>query len=230
MNVRRAAPPHGDEAPRAAGRDLVVQDRAQAEARRRRLATRGRSCSAPTIRPARPCCGTRWWRPTRACRSRASSGTRARATSRARGPVPHAVPADDPRLARGLGRSEAAVSLRAAAELRGGSQASSRDAASGDSAWAELREAQALALREPRTAMAVTLDIGDGHDIHPREKQEVGRRLALAALKLVYGRDVIASGPTFAAARARRRGDQGAVHERRGRPDDRRRRGAARVS
>ena len=48
--------------------------------------------------------------------------------------------------------------------------------------------------------MAVTLDIGDAHDIHPREKQEVGRRLALAALKLVYGRDAIASGPTFAAA------------------------------
>jgi sialate O-acetylesterase len=70
----------------------------------------------------------------------------------------------------------------------------------GDSAWAELREAQALSLREPRTAMVVTLDIGDARDIHPREKQEVGRRLALAALKLVYGRDVIASGPTFAAA------------------------------
>jgi sialate O-acetylesterase len=70
----------------------------------------------------------------------------------------------------------------------------------GESAWADLREAQALALREPRTAMAVTLDIGDGHDIHPREKQEVGRRLALAALKMVYAREVIASGPTFAAA------------------------------
>jgi sialate O-acetylesterase len=70
----------------------------------------------------------------------------------------------------------------------------------GESAWAELREAQALALREPRTAMAVTLDIGEANDIHPREKQEVGRRLALAALRLVYGRDVIASGPTFAAA------------------------------
>ena len=70
----------------------------------------------------------------------------------------------------------------------------------GEGAWAELREAQALALREPRTAMAVTLDIGDPHDVHPREKQEVGRRLALAAEKLVYGRDVIASGPTFAAA------------------------------
>jgi sialate O-acetylesterase len=70
----------------------------------------------------------------------------------------------------------------------------------GESAWADLREAQALALREARTAMAVTVDIGDAHDIHPREKQEVGRRLALAALKAVYGRDVIASGPLFAAA------------------------------
>jgi sialate O-acetylesterase len=48
--------------------------------------------------------------------------------------------------------------------------------------------------------MAVTLDIGDAKDIHPREKQEVGRRLALAALKMVYAREVIASGPTFAAA------------------------------
>jgi sialate O-acetylesterase len=70
----------------------------------------------------------------------------------------------------------------------------------GESPWADLREGQALALREPRTAMAVTLDIGEVNDIHPREKQEVGRRLALAALKVVYGRDVIASGPTFAAA------------------------------
>ena len=70
----------------------------------------------------------------------------------------------------------------------------------GESPWAELREAQAQALREPRTAMAVTLDIGEPKDIHPREKQEVGRRLALAALKMVYGRDVLASGPTFAAA------------------------------
>jgi sialate O-acetylesterase len=72
--------------------------------------------------------------------------------------------------------------------------------APGEGAWADLREAQALALREPRTAMAVTVDIGEAKDIHPREKQEVGRRLALAALKVVYGRDVIASGPTFAAA------------------------------
>jgi len=68
----------------------------------------------------------------------------------------------------------------------------------GDSGWAELREAQALALREPRTAMAVTLDVGDSNDLHPRNKQEVGRRLALAALKSVYGRDVVAAGPTLA--------------------------------
>ena len=70
----------------------------------------------------------------------------------------------------------------------------------GDSNWAELREAQALALREPRTAMAVTIDIGEADNLHPRNKQEVGRRLALAALKLVYGRDVVAAGPTFVAA------------------------------
>jgi sialate O-acetylesterase len=70
----------------------------------------------------------------------------------------------------------------------------------GEGGWAELREAQALALREPKTAMAVTLDIGDAGDIHPREKQEVGRRLALAALKVVYAREIIASGPTYAAA------------------------------
>ena len=70
----------------------------------------------------------------------------------------------------------------------------------GEGAWADLREAQALALREPRTAMAVTLDIGEAQDIHPREKQEVGRRLSLAALKLVYAREIIASGPTYAAA------------------------------
>jgi sialate O-acetylesterase len=70
----------------------------------------------------------------------------------------------------------------------------------GEGGWAELREAQALALRLPRTAMAVTLDVGESGDIHPRNKQEVGRRLALDALALVYRRDVITAGPTFQAA------------------------------
>jgi sialate O-acetylesterase len=73
----------------------------------------------------------------------------------------------------------------------------------GEGGWAELREAQAAALREPKTAMVVTLDIGEAANLHPRNKREVGRRLALQALRLVYGRDVLASGPTFhAAARA----------------------------
>ena len=67
----------------------------------------------------------------------------------------------------------------------------------GEGTWADLREAQALALREPNTAMAVTLDIGEPQDVHPREKQEVGRRLALGALKTAYQRDVLSSGPTF---------------------------------
>jgi sialate O-acetylesterase len=70
----------------------------------------------------------------------------------------------------------------------------------GESAWAELREAQAQALREPRTAMVVALDIGESGDIHPRNKREVGRRLALAALRLVYRRDLVASGPVLASA------------------------------
>jgi len=65
----------------------------------------------------------------------------------------------------------------------------------GESAWAELREAQRLTLREPNTGMAVTLDIGDGADIHPTNKQDVGRRLAYSALVTVYGQPLAGSGP-----------------------------------
>jgi len=63
--------------------------------------------------------------------------------------------------------------------------------------WPELREAQSLALTLPNTAQAVTIDIGESDDIHPRNKQDVGFRLALAALNTVYGQDVVYSGPTF---------------------------------
>ena len=70
-----------------------------------------------------------------------------------------------------------------------------------DSSWAELREAQEQALKVPNTAMAVTIDIGDAHNLHPANKQEVGRRLALAALAKVYGEDVAASGPMFVSSR-----------------------------
>lgn len=65
-------------------------------------------------------------------------------------------------------------------------------------AWPFLREAQADALSEPATGMAVTIDIGDSVDIHPKNKQEVGRRLSLLALARTYGRrDVEDSGPVF---------------------------------
>jgi sialate O-acetylesterase len=60
-----------------------------------------------------------------------------------------------------------------------------------------LREAQAMALSLPNTGMAVTTDIGDGTDGHPKDKQNVGYRLALAAEAIAYGRDVIYSGPTY---------------------------------
>jgi sialate O-acetylesterase len=67
-----------------------------------------------------------------------------------------------------------------------------------ESDWAELREAQTLTLSEPNTGMVCTIDIGEADDIHPRNKQEVGRRLALLANKLVYGQhERIASGPLY---------------------------------
>lgn len=66
-----------------------------------------------------------------------------------------------------------------------------------ESAWAELREAQSKALAVPKTAMVVTIDIGDPRDIHPKNKQDVGRRLALSALRLAYGQDVVCNGPEF---------------------------------
>lgn len=64
-------------------------------------------------------------------------------------------------------------------------------------AWATLRESQTAALSLPRTGQAVAIDLGDPGDIHPRNKQEVGRRLALVSLKVAYRRAVTASGPTY---------------------------------
>ncbi len=66
-----------------------------------------------------------------------------------------------------------------------------------ESAWAELREAQLMTLSLPNTGMAVTIDIGEAKDIHPKNKQDVGHRLALAALAVAYGRDVVYSGPIY---------------------------------
>lgn len=63
--------------------------------------------------------------------------------------------------------------------------------------WAELREAQDMALELKNTGMASAIDIGVADDIHPRNKQEVGRRLALSARRMAYGENIIASGPRF---------------------------------
>jgi sialate O-acetylesterase len=54
-----------------------------------------------------------------------------------------------------------------------------------------------MALSLPKTGMAVTIDIGEADDIHPRNKQDVGKRLALAALHDTYGQEVVYSGPAF---------------------------------
>ena len=69
--------------------------------------------------------------------------------------------------------------------------------APGESEWAELREAQTLTLHEPQTGMAVIIDIGETKDIHPRNKVDVGHRLALWALANTYGQKIEYSGPLF---------------------------------
>jgi sialate O-acetylesterase len=70
-----------------------------------------------------------------------------------------------------------------------------------ESTWAELREAQSMALQLPHTGMAVAIDVGEAADIHPKNKQDVGKRLALSALHRVYGlKDVVPSGPLYAGA------------------------------
>ncbi|NBZ95626.1 MAG: hypothetical protein EBR40_04240 [Proteobacteria bacterium] len=62
----------------------------------------------------------------------------------------------------------------------------------------EVREAQFLTWKKvPNTAMAVTLDVGDANNIHPKNKEPVGQRLALAARALVYGEKIEYSGPEY---------------------------------
>ena len=67
-----------------------------------------------------------------------------------------------------------------------------------DSAWAELREAQTMTLsRLPHTGQAVIIDIGEGRDIHPKDKQDVAMRLARWALARDYGLRIAHQSPTF---------------------------------
>jgi sialate O-acetylesterase len=67
-----------------------------------------------------------------------------------------------------------------------------------DSAWAELREAQTMTMtRLPNTGEAVIIDIGEGRDIHPRNKQDVAKRLARWALAKDYGVQLAHRSPQF---------------------------------
>src|SRR5574344_292558 len=65
------------------------------------------------------------------------------------------------------------------------------------SKWAGIREAQLNALHLENTGMAVTIDIGEAGNIHPKNKEDVGKRLALVALAKTYGKDVEYSGPLY---------------------------------
>jgi sialate O-acetylesterase len=68
----------------------------------------------------------------------------------------------------------------------------------GDSTWAELREAQVYATRKlSGVGIAVITDVGEEKDIHPKKKEPVGARLALAARGIAYGEKVVYSGPSY---------------------------------
>ncbi len=63
--------------------------------------------------------------------------------------------------------------------------------------WGLLRDAQRKTLSLTNTGMAVTIDVGDEHNVHPANKQIVGERLSLLARHLVFGEDIVSSGPLF---------------------------------
>src|SRR5262249_57416965 len=64
--------------------------------------------------------------------------------------------------------------------------------------WPVLWESQLVTVRSvPKTAMAVITDVGEKTDIHPKKKEPVGARLALAARKIAYGEDIVAMGPVY---------------------------------
>ncbi|WP_053975936.1 sialate O-acetylesterase [Mangrovimonas xylaniphaga] len=82
------------------------------------------------------------------------------------------------------------VQLSSFNEFNGNSNSGSR--------WAELREAQSYTAQTvPNTAMCVTTDIGNAKDIHPTNKQDVGKRLSAIALRNVYGKNIVCESPIY---------------------------------
>lgn len=71
------------------------------------------------------------------------------------------------------------------------------DSLPAESTWAELREAQSMTLSLPKTGMASAIDVGDAVDIHPKDKQTVGKRLALSALNVAYRQNIENQGPVY---------------------------------
>ena len=71
------------------------------------------------------------------------------------------------------------------------------DSAPKNDPWPELREAQTMTLSLPNTGMAIAIDLGEAQTIHPTNKQDVGKRLAISAYKVAYNEDVVYSGPVY---------------------------------
>lgn len=69
-----------------------------------------------------------------------------------------------------------------------------------ESQWAEFRFAQLKCLSIPNSAMTVAIDLGEWNDLHPDNKKDVGERMALAALKLAYGENIVYSSPVYKSA------------------------------
>jgi sialate O-acetylesterase len=76
-------------------------------------------------------------------------------------------------------------------------QARENEPTQSEGGWPGLREAQNMTLKLPNTGEAVIIDIGMAGDIHPKDKMDVGKRLALAALHVTYHKDIVFSGPTY---------------------------------
>ncbi len=72
-----------------------------------------------------------------------------------------------------------------------------RDEPAGGDGWANIRSVQTRAMAIPNTGMIVTIDVGEAGDIHPKNKLDVGERLARWALAKTYGRKIVYSSPFF---------------------------------